>query len=467
MVLFLQHEGRGLPPLLLLLLLLSLSFAFVFPSFLPSFLLLFGGLRTGTLAQAKPPSSPGTEIPSPRAGSRSSDGPPYARMENTSPDSEGYLHENEQLEDNLPGSVSQEATAEHQDSQAKREQKLKKKVFTIQVLVTGRTGGCEDLFLENVSGRLSKIHLKTESYREDSGHFLLVFCPVSSRMGTDMQNALEDLKGEPKAVLIVLHHRLKEYDRFLDTTLQAHHPAVVRTVHACYTLEGGLYDCQMNEEAVADVAKVLKVHYKEMEKGSSDPAAKPPDSASQQAEIHRSERWRLKQKLPEDRRGQRDESWEPRKQRGWFSCCKKGFPIQVLVTGRTENCEGQFLWRVSHRLDKIRLKPERYREDCGHFLLVFCPVTSSVDIDMANALEGLHCEPEAILVMLHHKPKESTSFVDTTRQAQHRAVECTVHARYTLEDGFYCCQTNKEAVAIVAQVLEERRKMMKSQGCCY
>nr|XP_060610756.1 uncharacterized protein LOC132761705 [Anolis sagrei ordinatus] len=139
------------------------------------------------------------------------------------------------------------------------------KDFTIQVRVTGRTGDCEKDFLKEVAEHLWKheIHLKVEDYREDSGHFLLVFCPVASRVGTDMQNALEDLQGEPKAVLVMLHHRPKEYDHFLDTKLQAQHPAVVHTVHARYTLEDGLYNCQVNEEAMAAVAEVLKVHFKE------------------------------------------------------------------------------------------------------------------------------------------------------------------------------------------------------------
>nr|XP_008121924.1 PREDICTED: uncharacterized protein LOC100556672 [Anolis carolinensis] len=152
------------------------------------------------------------------------------------------------------------------------------KDVTIQVRVTGRTGDCEKDFLKDVADHLFRhdINLKTEDYQEDSGHFLLVFCPVVSRMGTDMQNAMEGLQGEPKAILVMLHHRPKEYNYFVDTKLQAHHPAVVHIAHARYTLEDGLYDCPMNKEAVDAVAKVLKDHFKEVQE---DPVT--PDSATE------------------------------------------------------------------------------------------------------------------------------------------------------------------------------------------
>ncbi|XP_060611101.2 uncharacterized protein [Anolis sagrei] len=133
------------------------------------------------------------------------------------------------------------------------------KELPIKVHVTGQTAGCENKFLMKVSDYLSGnfIHLKNDDF---SAHFLLIFCPVVSRVGTDMQNAVADLSGETKVILVMLHHIPKESNRFVDPYLQAHHPAVVRTVHACYTLDDGLFTCQVNEEAVNTVAEVLKYH---------------------------------------------------------------------------------------------------------------------------------------------------------------------------------------------------------------
>nr|XP_060611102.1 uncharacterized protein LOC132762159 [Anolis sagrei ordinatus] len=139
------------------------------------------------------------------------------------------------------------------------------KGFTIQVRVTGRTGGCEKDFLKEIADHLWKheICLQTEDYREDSSHFLLIFCPVATSVGSDIANALEGLSSEPKAVLVLLHHKVRESTSFIDTKEQAQHPAVVRTVHARYLLDDGFYACQMNEEAVAQVAEALKDHWED------------------------------------------------------------------------------------------------------------------------------------------------------------------------------------------------------------
>ncbi|KAH0622942.1 hypothetical protein JD844_025883 [Phrynosoma platyrhinos] len=134
--------------------------------------------------------------------------------------------------------------------------------FLVQVLTTGKTGGCEKQFLDGVSKRLlnHRINLQVDSYQANSGRFLLVFCPVASRIGTDIGNALEGLSSSvSKALLVVLHHKPKDnHHLFVDTKLQGQHQALVRTVHARYTVQDGLYACRMNEEAMADVAKVIK-----------------------------------------------------------------------------------------------------------------------------------------------------------------------------------------------------------------
>nr|XP_008121925.2 PREDICTED: uncharacterized protein LOC103281673 [Anolis carolinensis] len=174
------------------------------------------------------------------------------------------------------------------------------------------------------------------------------------------------------------------------------------------------------------------------------------EKEQQQVKVSRleAENRRLQQELQEAKRSQRPFT---------FPWSKTDFHVQIHVTGRTENCEKRFLKKVSGRLSdqNINLKVEKYREGSGHLLLVFCPVSTRVGTDMDNALEDLKGEPKVVLVMLHHKPKENTSFVDTKLQAQHPDVVCTVHARYTIQEGFYTCQMNEDAVAIVAEVLED------------
>ncbi|XP_053106190.1 uncharacterized protein LOC128324955 isoform X2 [Hemicordylus capensis] len=72
---------------------------------------------------------------------------------------------------------------------------LQSRVFPVQVLTTGHTGGCEKQFLNEVAQLLvnERVSLQAEDYNRNVEGFLLLFCPVVSRMGTDIENALEGL----------------------------------------------------------------------------------------------------------------------------------------------------------------------------------------------------------------------------------------------------------------------------------
>ncbi|KAJ7341388.1 hypothetical protein JRQ81_005429 [Phrynocephalus forsythii] len=142
-----------------------------------------------------------------------------------------------------------------------REIKFLVKGFPVQFRTTGKTGGCERQFLKDVSKLLSRqgVSLKVEEFTETSRHLLLVFCPIASRMGTNIESALQGLNCDQKAILMVMHYVPKDNtETFLDTSRQGMHPALVLTVHTRYTLQGGFYPCEMNKRAVASVAAAIK-----------------------------------------------------------------------------------------------------------------------------------------------------------------------------------------------------------------
>uniref|UniRef100_A0ABM5FAF1 Uncharacterized protein n=1 Tax=Pogona vitticeps TaxID=103695 RepID=A0ABM5FAF1_9SAUR len=135
------------------------------------------------------------------------------------------------------------------------------KDFHVQVQTTGKTYGYDGQFLQDVSMLLSRqgVSLKVKGFTENSKHLLLVFCPIASRMGTDIENALERLSSERKVLLVVMHYVQKENSGTpVDAKHRMTHPAVVGTVHTRFTLQDGFYPCEMNERAVADVAAALK-----------------------------------------------------------------------------------------------------------------------------------------------------------------------------------------------------------------
>ncbi|KAJ7341383.1 hypothetical protein JRQ81_005419 [Phrynocephalus forsythii] len=133
------------------------------------------------------------------------------------------------------------------------------KVFPMQIRTAGKTGGCERLFLNDVSRLLSRqgVSLKVEEYTETSEHPLLMFCPIASRLDTDIESAFQVLSGKQKVLLVVMHYAHKEQTgpfRQQTTT----HPSVVMTVHTRFTVLEGMYACEMNKAAVADVADTIK-----------------------------------------------------------------------------------------------------------------------------------------------------------------------------------------------------------------
>nr|XP_020634070.1 uncharacterized protein LOC110070704 [Pogona vitticeps] len=135
------------------------------------------------------------------------------------------------------------------------------KDFHVQVQTTGKTYGYDGQFLQDVSTLLSRqgVSLKVKGLTENSKHLLLVFCPIASRMGTDIENALERLSSERMVLLVVMHYVQKDNPgTSVDAKHRVPHPAVVGTVHTRFTLQDGFYPCEMNERAVADVAAALK-----------------------------------------------------------------------------------------------------------------------------------------------------------------------------------------------------------------
>ncbi|KAL8184961.1 UNVERIFIED_CONTAM: hypothetical protein K2H54_033431 [Gekko kuhli] len=132
--------------------------------------------------------------------------------------------------------------------------------FPVQVQRSGETGGYEKQFLRDVAKLLNshKVTLQVEEYQEGSEHLLLLFSSIASRAGTDIDNALNGLKSMQKVLLIVFNLKPKSNTRFFaDLKPQVRHPALVGTVHACFSLQDGFYHCQINQDAVESVAATI------------------------------------------------------------------------------------------------------------------------------------------------------------------------------------------------------------------
>ncbi|XP_038250981.1 uncharacterized protein LOC119852930 [Dermochelys coriacea] len=131
----------------------------------------------------------------------------------------------------------------------------------LQVHVSGKTAGCERQFLDQVAQLLAAqgIFLQAGEYELHSSHPLLLFCPISSRLGTDISNALEGIPAARKTILVVLHHQPKEQaELYASSKREAQHPGLLHTVDGCFSTHSGFYHCQANTAAVAAVAATLQ-----------------------------------------------------------------------------------------------------------------------------------------------------------------------------------------------------------------
>ncbi|XP_041958321.1 proteoglycan 4-like isoform X2 [Alosa sapidissima] len=94
---------------------------------------------------------------------------------------------------------------------------------------------------------------------------ILAFCPVTSRVGTDIEAALRAIpEGKPLA-LVVLHHTFDSNYTLPDTKRFMKRPGCI-TVN-CLFSDDGLMRCPCNDDAVRAVAKFLQQHGKRSPRG--------------------------------------------------------------------------------------------------------------------------------------------------------------------------------------------------------
>lgn len=86
---------------------------------------------------------------------------------------------------------------------------------------------------------------------------VVVFCPVISRVGSDVDDAMRNIPAgarEKKVILLVMHHSRKDISS-TETQLVHGHQNVIQDVHVVYhETVNGLIKCDRNEQAI----KIMK-----------------------------------------------------------------------------------------------------------------------------------------------------------------------------------------------------------------
>ncbi|KAE8286527.1 hypothetical protein D5F01_LYC14462 [Larimichthys crocea] len=101
---------------------------------------------------------------------------------------------------------------------------------------------------------------QTEVDSPESSDYILVFCPIVSRVGTDIGEALESAEknnpGGKPIILVVMHHTFNPDHVIAESRRLVKNPNVRLTVD-CLIYEGKLLTCNRNDIALYDVQKIF------------------------------------------------------------------------------------------------------------------------------------------------------------------------------------------------------------------
>nr|XP_046259651.1 uncharacterized protein LOC124066873 isoform X3 [Scatophagus argus] len=135
------------------------------------------------------------------------------------------------------------------------------KPFRVKVfpLVSGQTFGAEKVILEKVAS----MTLQVVNTGQEECDIIIVFCPIRSRAGSDVQAAMRRVTGDKPVILVLMHHT-RDVDFPAEvTTWSENYQKVELEVHVLFhETQLGLLVCGRNEQAVDQIKKVLHKHSK-------------------------------------------------------------------------------------------------------------------------------------------------------------------------------------------------------------
>ncbi|XP_053532890.1 uncharacterized protein LOC108261615 isoform X22 [Ictalurus punctatus] len=311
------------------------------------------------------------------------------------------------------------------------------KHFTLITRKTlGHDAGIERKLQEVIPG-LQKVQKVEES------DFILVFCPIVSRAGIDIEaavNMLNNLAGDKPAVLVVLHHTFDPECVVPDFSRAVKRDDTI-TVDCLFHEDQGLLQCRKNNEGFNSVSEWIAQVDKKTEKNEN---------------IDRSRRM-----FP---------NWMDRFNQPDNHTAKKMLEQPVLkhstlITGnRFGHAVGieRKLQEVIPGLQKVQ------KVDESDFILVFCPIVSRAGTDIEAAVKNLNTlagDKPAVLVVLHHTFDPECVVPDSSRAVKKETM-ITVDCLFHEDQGFLQCRRNNEGFNSVsewiAQVFPKTKKEIMS-----
>ncbi|XP_029589500.1 uncharacterized protein LOC115174767 isoform X2 [Salmo trutta] len=132
------------------------------------------------------------------------------------------------------------------------EAQIEKQPVKVHSRVCGKTLNTHLALMKQVA-----VGLKQEETSAEDCQVIIAFCPIISRVGTDIDAALNQITSNKDVILVVMHHT---FDRCFVTSQRSasHYKNVVEEVNVLFHDSVGLLRCETNDKAVTLIHKALQ-----------------------------------------------------------------------------------------------------------------------------------------------------------------------------------------------------------------
>nr|XP_055054836.1 uncharacterized protein LOC129439929 isoform X3 [Misgurnus anguillicaudatus] len=365
----------------------------------------------------------------------------YEEMQNQLKEKNTELENLKKLmsEKEIPKNTVQELETSKQQQQETHQQLCSGGVKLCSILA-GKTNNSHRRFIDTLMNQIPELK---EVPTVDESDVVLVFCPIVSRAGTDIEAALKrftDSTASKLNVLVVLHHTFDPEKTVPDSSRCVNRTDIL-TVDCLYYEDTGLLECQKNHDAIDKVEKWLK------EKERVCPTKNPVKSQLQKRK--RSTEDESKSEEVESKKRKTDQEAQLRNT-GEVKVCS-------ILSGKTNDSHVGFFNNLSSRFKRLK---EVSTVDESDVVLVFCPIVSRAGTDIEAALKRFDDSTASklnVLVVLHHTFDPEKTVPDSSRCVNRKDI-LTVDCLFYEDTGLLKCQKNHEAVDKVVNWLKEQGK---------
>ncbi|XP_073670886.1 uncharacterized protein [Paramisgurnus dabryanus] len=337
----------------------------------------------------------------------------------------------------VQNTVQELETSKHQlDTLMKTKQMRDIGEVKLYSFLAGKTNNSHQKFIDTLKKQIQDLK---EVPAMDERDIFMVFCPIVSRAGTDIEAALKrftDSTASKLNVLVVLHHTFDPEKTVPDSSRCVNRMDIL-TVDCLFYEDTGLLECQKNQDAIDKVVKGVREKInnawgkKEKFASRTDPSLQEKDS---------------QKKENEKRHQEPSVGLEIKRQRKNTEQSKdKRVKLCSVLAGKTNNSHRRFIDTLIKQIKDLKETPQVDESD---IVVVFCPIVSRAGTDIEAALKIFTDSTASklkVLVVLHHTFDKEKTVPDSSRCVKRMDI-LTVDCLYYEDTGLLLCQKNQDAI---------------------